>query len=78
MEIIEQGNPKIDTRVYQYKCKCGCRFNATYPNDYKEYGFDADSLYMMVACPVCGRPYMRGLIAELRYYFNSESMSDLL
>ena len=77
MEIIEPGNTKISTRTYQYKCKCGCRFNATYPNDYREYGYDADSVHMMVPCPVCGRTYMKGLIAELRYYFNSESISEM-
>lgn len=76
MEIIEQGK-KPASKIYQYKCICGCRFNATYPQDYKEYGFDEHSIQMAVACPICGRTYTRSLLAELRYYFNSESMTDL-
>ena len=76
MEIIEQGNPgKKYGRIYQYKCSCGCRFNAQYPMDYEEYGYEPLSLTMMVACPCCKKPYTTGLIPELRYYFNSESIS---
>lgn len=78
MEIIEQGNPKFDVRIYQFKCKCGCRFNAAYPNDFKQFGYDILSITEMVACPVCGRLHGRGLVSELRYLFDSKSIKGEL
>ena len=71
MEIIQEGNAK-NYRTYQYKCSCGCRFNADFPADFKE-----GTCLFYVLCPCCGKTFTRSFFARMRYLFNSESISDL-
>ena len=80
MEIIEQGGPPRDRKygkIYQFKCSCGCRFNAQWPNDFLTYGWNPGDAYSLVGCPCCKKRHKPNLIAELRYYFNSPSITEI-
>lgn len=65
MEIIKKGNKEKPKKVYQYKCRCGCIFNATFPDDYRAYGYS--ETFDGVSCPFCERVFIPNLFARIRY-----------
>lgn len=68
MEILQKGIPgKKYGKTYQFKCGCGCRFNAQFPHDFALGNY---SPYWVAYCPNCNNVFHRGFFARMRYYFS--------
>jgi len=72
-KILDKGDGKsIQGKGYQYICtNCGCRFNAYYPEDYRDRWYILEGIYNEVECPICHKKcFRRGLMSRLRYLFS--------